>query len=163
MKRYYFDESCDSPIYSTIWTGMLNCVECTIPISENYYQKSNRELDDLLADICDVNFYITINENTIYFSVCQDFRYYYHDFEKHIKKVINAIEEKFSIKIINGEFSATEIIHKGTQYKYTITKNDNGSISLKKRVLNWSSYEKKSKKDDNISEITTKIKDITII
>ena len=171
-KRYYFDDTCLDTVYPTLWNGMLNCDDCTIPISENYYQNSNRELDDLLADICEANFCINIYDNTIYISLCQDTRYYYYQFEKDIKNVIKSIEQKFNINIINGEFNATEVKHQGDQYKYTISKNDDGSISLKKRVLNWTNYEKKkSKKDDdmtditniNMSKIITKIKKITIV
>ena len=120
-------------IYSTLWSGFLK-YEGYISIALNYYQNSNRELDDLLAEICDVNFGVDIYDNTINITVCSDFRYYYYDFEKTFGIAIIEIEKKFNITIYDGEFYATEMIHQGSQYKYTISKyyNDNQSIDRKR-------------------------------
>ena len=158
-KRYYFDETCMDTVYPTLWDGMLNCEECTIQISENYFQHSNRELDDLITEICGRYIDINIRDNTINFNITTDSSYYYYDFEKDIKKLIKEIEQKFNINIINGEFNATEVKYQGDKYKYTIIKNNDNSITLKKKLFNWTSYEKK---DDVLSRITKKIKNIKI-
>jgi len=133
-KRYYFDNTQIDANYSTIWYGFLiyDSSKNNISITENYYQKSNSILDDLLCEICDVNFYINIINNYIHISICQDCKYYYYQFEKDIKNVIKEIENKFNVTIESGEFNAVECKYNGNQYKYTITKN-NQNIILKKK------------------------------
>lgn len=140
-ERYYFENSVVNEMYPTLWHGYLT-FDGNIPLSINYYQKSNKTLDDLLAEICDINFYVSLIDNNIYLSVCRDFNYYYYQFEKNIKIVIIEIEKKFNINIKEGEFFATEVLHIGNKYKYKIT-NIDGVISLKKKILNWDKEEEK--------------------
>jgi len=147
-QKYYFDNTNIDTNYSTIWYGFLiyDISKNNIPISENYYQKSNRILDDLLCELCDMNFCVNIINNHIYISICQDSKYYYYQFEKDIKIVIKEIETKFDVTIESGEFNATECKYNGNQYKYTITKNKDKNIILKRRILNWTTYDIKIKK-----------------
>ena len=159
MKRYYFDSFDLDKKYATLWNGFLeynsNIIECTKERGDN----TNRILDDLISEICDINFYIYLLDSKIYFSLCQDSQYYYNQFEKDIKKVITEIENKFNVKIEYGEFNATELKHQGNQYKYTITKDKTCKIILKKKILNWDNYESKNKKKkEDINEDIKKLK-----
>jgi hypothetical protein len=154
MKRYYFDSHNLDSKYATLWNGYLEYNKNDMKINIEYIS----QLNDLITDICDVNFYVNDIDNKIYISLCQDSHYYYHQFEKDIKKLIIEIENKFSINIFYGEFNATEVKHQGNQYKYTITKDENLKIILKKKTLNWDNYESKNKKikkidKDNIDNI----------
>lgn len=165
MKRYYFDDTPVNTKYATLWNGFLDYAHGSkfIELSEGYYCNSNRDLDDIVSELTEINFYTYLADNKIYFSLCQDSHYYVHDFEKHIKKLIIKLEEHFSIKIASGIFNANEVKHFGNQYKYTITKDDH-NFSLKKKVLNWDSYEqkKKAKKNDDTQKITESIKNLKI-
>ena len=146
IKKYYFENTDLDKIYSTLWNGELFYNGDKIPISINYFQESNRELDEILAENLNVNFYVTLADNNIYISCCSDFKFYYYDFEKNIKRTIFNIENKFKIYIYLGNFNATELKHEGNQYKYAISKNKEDKLILKKRVLNWDTYESKKKK-----------------
>jgi len=163
-QRYYFNNTNIDNNYATIWYGSLiyDQTKNIIPISENYYQKSNIILDDLLSEICNMNFYVNIINNYIYISVCQDFKYYYYQFEKDIKNVIKEIENKFDVIIESGEFNAVECKYNGNQYKYTISKNNDKSISLKKKILNWENYESKKRKVSKIDELNESTKNLKI-
>jgi hypothetical protein len=163
-QRYYFDNTKIDTNYATIWYGFFiyNTTKNNIPISENYYQKSNRILDDLLREICDINFCINIINNYIYISVCQDSKYYYYQFEKDIKNVVKEIENKFSVIIESGEFNGVEYKYNGNQYKYTITKNKDKNIILKKKILNWEKYENKKKKINKIDELSKSANELSI-
>jgi hypothetical protein len=148
-QKYYFD-NVNPDIFSTVWYGFFLYEEndIQIPISENYYQQSNRELDDLLSEICEINFYVTLNNNYIYLSIDSDTKYYYYYFEKNLKDIILKIEEKFNIHIQNGEFNAIEYRPNGNQYIYTISRSndENKRIILKKKILNWGVLELKKKR-----------------
>ena len=146
MKRYYYDGYELDKKYATLWNGFLDYNSNNIEYTKDRGDNTNRELDDLVTDICDINFYIYLLDSKIYISLCQDAKYYYYQFEKDIKKVIIEIENKFNVKIDYGEFNATELRHNGDQYKYTITKNIDAKIVLKKKILNWNNYELKSNK-----------------
>jgi hypothetical protein len=161
MKRYYFDGYELDKKYATLWNGYLEFNPNIIEVVDYYDGKTNLELEDMVTDICNINFYVYINSSKIYFSLCQDSIYYYDDFERDIKKVIIAIENKFNIKIYHGEFNATEVKHQGNQYKYTISKDEESNIILKKKILNWSTYESKSKKV-KINDLSKKIENIKL-
>ena len=163
-QRYYFNNTEIDNYYSTVWYGFLiyDQSKNNIPISENYYQKSNPILDDLLHEICNINFYVNIINNHIYISVCQDFKYYYYQFEKDIKNVIKEIENKFEITVESGEFNAVECKYNGNQYKYTISKDKDNNIILKKRILNWENYENKKRKVSKIDELNENTKKLSI-
>ena len=134
--KYYFEKTILEKKYATLWDGYLT-YEGNIPISHDY---SNKELDDILTEICDVNFYVSIMDNNIYLSVCSDFHFYITNFEKTIKKAIKNINDKFKVKIKEGHFNALEVKHSGNQYRYIIRidDSDNNKYILKKKVLNWS-------------------------
>jgi len=140
IKKYYYENTPLETKYATLWDGYLT-YEGNIPISSNYWQNSNKELDDILADICDVNFYVSIIDNNIYLSVSSDFRFYITNFEKTIKKAIKEINDKFNVKIGEGHFNALEIKHSGNQYRYIIRVDekdkDKDKYILKKKTLNW--------------------------
>lgn len=156
MKRYYYDNTDLDSKYPTLWNGFLEYDSNNIELTQDREEKNtNKELDDILSEICNINFYIYLLDSKIYISLCQDEKYYYYDFEKDIKKVISEIEIKFKVKINYGEFNATEIKHYGNQYKYTITKDKNSKIILKKKVLNW---EIKKKMKDDVSKEMEKLK-----
>ena len=110
-----------------------------------------------------MNFYINIDfdNSSIYISLCQDSRYYYYQFEKDIKLLINSIEKDCLIYINCGEFYANEIKHDGNQYKYTIIKK-NSEIILKKKILNWTTYDAKGIKKIKITDLTKKVEDLKI-
>jgi hypothetical protein len=138
-KYYYFDNTNLDTYYPTLWKGYIKYGN----INSNNNHLNIIDIDNILIDICDINFYINIdgNDGKIYISLCQDSKYYYHQFEKHIKKVISKLEEFFNIVFINAEFYANEVKHLGNQYKYTIDKLDN-KVVLKKKTLNWSVIDK---------------------
>jgi hypothetical protein len=146
IKKYYFENTNLDKIYSTLWNGEFIYNGDKIPLSLDYHQESNRELDDILTENLDVNFYVSLIDNNIHISCCSDFKFYFYDFEKYIKRTILNIESKFNIYIYFGNFNATEIKHNGNQYKYTINKNNENKIILKKRILNWEVLESKKKK-----------------
>ena len=144
-KHYYYDGTTILTKYATLWDGYLK-------YSSKDIIPDFHIVEDILVEICDINFYISVTEDHIYISLCQDSSYYAHQFEKHIKIVIKEFEDKFNISISNGKFNATEVKHQGDQYKYTITKDDiSGRIILKKRVLNW------DKKDGVITKSMNKL------
>lgn len=143
--KYYFTDK--KLIYATVWSGSLKYQKLDdIPIPY-------LDIDNILVDICNVNFYINLDSENINISLCQDEKYYTHQFEHHIKKIIKKFEEHFNINILSGEFNATELKHQGDQIKYTLTKSTDNKVSLKKKILNWENYEKKKK------EINTNIKE----
>ena len=163
-QKYYFDSTNIDTNYSTIWYGFLiyDNSKNNISISENYFQKSNRLLDDLLCELTDTNFYVNIINNHIHISICQDSKYYYYQFEKDIKNIIKEIENKFIVSIEGGEFSAVECKYNGNQYKYTISKNKDKNIILKKRILNWENYESKKRKLNKIDELSKSTNELSI-
>jgi archaellin len=164
MKRYYYDGYDLDKKYATLWNGFLEYNSNNIEYTKDRGDNTNRELDDLVTNICNINFYIYILNSKIYISLCQDTKYYYYDFEKDIKKVIGEIEDKFKVKIDYGEFNATELKHHGNQYKYTITKDKTSKIILKKKILNWDNFESKSKKiKKNKDDINKDIENLKII
>lgn len=155
-KYYFLDKKCVdiNTKYPTLWDGFLK-----------YERKSDQyiewlDLDNILVDICDINFYIHTDNDSIFLSVDRDESYYAHQFEKHIKKIIKQTEEKLDINIISGIFNANEVKHNGSQYKYTISK-DKDKIILKKTVLNWEILNKNRDNDDE-NEITNKVSKIRI-
>jgi hypothetical protein len=126
--KYYFDNTDILNHYPTIWHGYLYT-----KIDEPYLNENSIwPLNDILVEICDVNFYIYLINNYIYLSICTDSRYYAANFEKHIRKAIKALEKKLNINIEKGEFFANECKPMGIQYKYTILKDSDDKISLKK-------------------------------
>jgi hypothetical protein len=159
--KYYFDNTKLLVKYGTLWNGFLTFDS---KISENIMV----DLDDLLSEICSINFYINIIENNIYISLDTDSHFYYYDFEKTIKSAIIEIEKKFELNLNHGEFNAVEVKHYSNQYKYTISKNESNNIILKKKTLNWDTYEeqkikkKKVKLNDDINKTTNKLSKMII-
>jgi hypothetical protein len=152
--KYYFENSIIESVYPTIWHGYLSYKK----ILEDAILINISEIDDILVTICEMNFYISVFDNNIYLSLCRDQNYYIHDFEKHIKKIIQTIENKFKIYILEGLFDANEIKHNGYQYKFFINRI-NDDIILKKKTLNWESYENKKKvRKLNINDSMKKLK-----
>jgi hypothetical protein len=165
LNKYYF-ETINPDYYATVWYGFFEYDENNerIPISDDYYQKSNRDLDDLLVNVCDIHYYVNLLDNYIYLSIDNDSKYYYYQFEKNIKNTILSIEEKFKINIKNGEFNAIEYRPNGNQYKYTISREYDSTLShnkvkLKKKILNWDSFKNKKNKS-SISNISDGIKNL---
>jgi len=151
IKKYYFDNTDLDKRYSTIWYGELLYKGDKISISVNYFQESNRDLDDLFIENLNINFYVTLIDNIIHISCCSDSSFYYYDFEKKIKKTITDIEKYFNIDIYSGNFNANELKYNPNQYKYIISKNKENKIILRKKILNWDLYDSKKKKiTDNI-------------
>jgi len=148
MKRYYFDGTDLDKNYATLWNGFLEYNSNT-----HIIDNTNKALDDLITSICDINFYISLFNSKIYISLCQDSKYYYYQFEKDIKLMIDKIENQFNIKIDNGEFNATELKHQGNQYKYSISKDIDSKIILKKKVLSWKIKRSLCKDLDNLKII----------
>jgi len=156
--NYYYSNTKLETTYPTLWNGYIH-----------FNQKDNeivpivlQDVDSILVDICNINFYIKIDILHIYLSIDQDERYYYHQFEKNIKKIINKFEDMFNINIINGIFNATELRHQGNQYRYRISKKDNNKLILSKKVLNWDVIDKKRKRDeeyDDSLQLSSIIKD----
>lgn len=150
MKRYYFDEI-DENNYATLWNGFLE-------ISNNNNIKiSDMEVSDIMTEVCNINFYIYVNDTKIFISLCQDSKYYFYQFEKDILNAIRKIENKFNISILNGEFNAVEIKHNGSQYKYSILKNNDSKFELKKKILSWQNIKKKK-----IDDINDKLENLKI-
>lgn len=138
---YYLNTNLDKN-YATLWKGYLYFKRNdNIPINLN-------DVDTILVDICNINFYIKIDLLHIYLSMDQDEKYYYYQFEKHINKVMNEFEKMFNISIINGIFNAEELRHDGNKYRYLISKKKDNKIKLIKKILNWEIYDKKNKKDN---------------
>jgi len=140
--KYYYDNNpyFNKDKYKTLWNGYL-----AYKIDDTYIS-DERQLNDILVDVCERNFYITLQENYIYLSFDSDEYLYHYQFEKMIKPSINKIQENFKIFIEEGEFYATEIKHCGNQYKYTINQSINHDnekkITIKKKTMNWENYEK---------------------
>ena len=160
---YYFTNTKLETSYPTLWNGYI------------YFKKNDNtpirleDVDNILADICDINFYIKIDIKIdilhIYISMDQDEKYYHHQFEKHIKKIINKFEEMFNINVIRGIFNATELKHQGNQYRYRISKKNDNKIMVSKKILNWEVIDKKNKKsdlDDSFNDVLKDLDKITI-
>lgn len=159
-EKYYFMNTNLDTNYATLWNGFFKFdkFDCNpIPYLD---------IDNILLDICDVNFYINLDleKNLLYISLCQDEKYYIYQFEKHIKKVIKKFEECLNIIITSAEFNATELKHEGYQYKYNVTRDINNRIILKKRILNWENIDKKKQKKQERDEddINEKLNDLTL-
>ena len=148
-EKYYFDNTNLLTKYGTLWDGFL-----TFDLITELPSDANSQISDILVEICDINFFTNVIEHNIYISLDTDSYFYYYDFEKTIKSAIIEIEKKFEININYGEFNAIEVKHYSNQYKYTISKNDDNSILLKKKTLNWDNYEeqKQKKKKKKIEE-----------
>jgi hypothetical protein len=159
--RYYFDNTQLSTKFATIWYGFFSFNGIISVSSELSSISPISILGDLLTSICDINFYVNIDSNNIYISLCSDSHYYASQFEKDISNIVREINSKLKIKIESGEFKAFEQKHNGNQYKYTITFSKTGKINLKKKVLNWDVVEKKKKTD--VSEINTLSNDVSNI
>jgi hypothetical protein len=160
IRKYYFDNTNLDKVHATLWNGYLICETN----ATNILKSKEWELDDIFVEICHINFYINIIDNIIYISLCQDEKYYFYQFEKNIKNMIESIQIKYSIKIESGEFNAIEIKNFGNQYKYIIKNKDN-KISLKKKILNWDSYETKKvkiKKIQLIDDLGEKLDNLTV-
>jgi len=151
MERYYFDKNLEKNWYQTIWAGFFQT-----KIDEPYIASNKENLDkmnDLLIEVCDQHFWININENYIYLSADMDERYYYYQFEKHVKKAFLEIEKQFNVNIEIGEFHGTEVKHMGSQFYYIVNRfeeNDN-KLTLRKKVLNWETYENLKKKKNKVT------------
>ena len=159
ISKYYFEDTTLNTKYPTLWNGYLLYNGQNISVSENYWQRSNRDLDNLLTEICEINFYVSIIDNRIHISVCGDSFFYYYNFEKTIKKVIKKIEKKFNINITESEFFATELKHMGNQYKYNTSRDEkNEKIILKKKTLNWTTYENKNIDSNTVNQHFSEIK-----
>lgn len=135
--KYYWDDISHINVlerYKTIWKGTL----INTNIDSNWLKPDEvKQFDDLLINICDRNFYINVDENNIYLSLCQDSPYYYYEFEKNILKLLRSAEKKFNITINEGEFYCWECRPLANSYRYRIYKKDN-KFKLKKSVQNWS-------------------------
>ena len=150
---YYFTNTKLETSYPTLWDGYI------------HFKKKDstpiilQDIDNILIDICNINFYIKIDILHIYLSMDQDEKYYHYQFEKHIKKIINTFEEMFNINVINGIFNATELKHQGNQYRYRISKKIDNKIMVSKKVLSWEVIDKKNKKTewDNICDNLDKL------
>lgn len=134
--KYYWDDISHINVlerYKTIWKGTL----INTNIDSNWLKPDEvKQFDDLLINICDRNFYINVDENNIYLSLCQDSPYYYYEFEKNILKLLRSAEKKFNITINEGEFYCWECRPLANSYRYRIYKKDN-KFKLKKSVQNW--------------------------
>jgi hypothetical protein len=157
-EKYYFLVKTGVDInvtYPTLWHGYLK------------YKRQNDDpiqwldLDNILVDICNINFYIDIDDEHIHISLDRDENYYAHQFDTHIKKVIKQIEERLLIKILEGEFYANEVKHNGSQYKYNIICNTD-KIILKKTILNWEILNKGNDKSSNKKSKPNSIDESTI-
>jgi len=152
-EKYYFSNTKLNEVYPTLWHGFLEYIKIIniVPNPITY-----NEIDNILVEICEINFYFhhDINDNKLYFSLDRDENYYAHQFEKQIKNIIKSFETHFKIKITNGEFYANEIKHNGSQYRYLISLSNDDKIIVKKKTLNW---EVSCKKTDDITQKIAKI------
>ena len=143
--QYYWDDTKHINVlekYSTIWKGTLKNENVdSLWISPD---KLN-QLEDLFTDVLDRNFYIYLDENYIYVSLCQDSPYFYYEFEKNIIKLLKKIENKFEVTISEGEFYCWECRPMADSYRYIIYKKEK-KFKMKKTVLNWEKYDNKIKK-----------------
>ena len=131
--KYYFDNTNLLNKYPTLWRGHFK-----YNIDSTYIDINKLNiLKDIINEITKINFYINIEENYIYISLCQDSLYYHHEFDKDIIKIINEIENYFNINIEEGEFHAIEVKHYASQYKYIISKNINNKITINKKIFNF--------------------------
>ena len=148
-ESHYYTSSLDPNKYKTIWTGYIkyqnNFIDSINQTNEQMINNLRIEIDEIIQELTDINFYIDIQNNIIYLSVDDDEAFYYHQFEKSIKKIVRKIEEKYNNIFIESEFFATEYKHRGNQYKYNLIKESSGEkekLILKKVSLNWSLFEK---------------------
>jgi len=161
--KYYFDNTNLLTKYGTLWDGFL-----TFDLIGQIPSNANSQISDILVEICDINFFTNVIDNNIYISLDTDSYFYYYDFEKTIKSALMEIEKKLGININYGEFNATEVKHYSNIYKYTISKNDDNSILLKKKTLNWDNYEeqkhkkKKKKIEEDINKTGNKLSKMII-
>ena len=143
--QYYWDNTTHINVlerFSTIWKGILKSEN----IDNNWIKPDQiKELEDLFTNVAERNFYLHLDENHIYVSLCQDSPYYYYEFEKYCIKLLKEIEKKFKVKIGEGEFFCWECKPMANSYRYVIFKKEN-KFKLKKTVLNWDKYDNKIKK-----------------
>ena len=147
-QHYYFEdpkyEELLNKKYYTLWHGYLKGSK------EKWFQeKDYSSSSDIITDACDINFYRHYTEDHLYLSLDSDERYFYYQFEKNIFKMIKDLEKNFDVFIEEAEFYANEIRHNGDQIRYTISRKKDNShkILLKKKVLNWKSFDAKVNKE----------------
>lgn len=141
--QYYWDDTKHINVlerYSTIWKGTLINGDIDKPWIN---PEKLKELEDVFTDIGERNFYINLDENHIYVSLCQDSPYYFYEFEKYIIKLLKSIEKKFKVKINGGEFYCWECRPMANSYRYNIYKKDS-KFKIKKNTLNWEKYDSKT-------------------
>jgi len=143
--HYYWDNTTHINVlekFKTIWKGTIKSEN----IDENWIKPDEiKKLEDICTNVAERNFYVNLDENHIYLSLCQDSPYYYYEFEKNIIKLLKEIEKNFEIKIGEGDFYCWECRPMANAYKYVIFKKDT-KFKIKKTVLNWEKYETKIKK-----------------
>ena len=143
-QNYYFEDPKYDELlnkkYYTLWHGYLKGNKDKW-IKEKDYSSSC----DIITDTCNINFYRHYTEDHLYLSLDTDERYFYHQFEKDIFKIIKKLEKKIDIYIEEAEFYANEVRHNGNQIKYTVLrdKNKSNKIILKKKIMNWINFDKK--------------------
>jgi hypothetical protein len=130
--QYYFDNTNLLTRYYTIWYGFINYKTINPIILDESL------VNDVLTEVCDINFYIHFHENNIYLSIDSDSEYYITKFEKDIKPAIKALEDTFQIKFESAEFNANEYNPHGKRYKYRIFR-EGEKLILKKTCLTKSS------------------------
>ena len=84
----------------------------------------------------DRNFYLDMDENNIYISLCPDSPYYYNEFEDSIINMLKELEKQYNIKIGNGEFYLWECKPMANTIKYKIYKK-NYKFKIKKNINNY--------------------------
>ena len=141
--QFYWDDTTHINVlerFSTIWKGILKSEN----IDDNWIKPEQiKDLEDLFTKVAERNFYIHLDENHIYISLCQDSPYHYYEFEKDGLKLFKDIEKKFNVKISSGEFYCWECKPMPNSYRYVIFKRDN-KFKMKKTVLNWDKYDLKT-------------------
>ena len=141
--QFYWDDTTHINVlerFSTIWKGILKSEN----IDDNWIKPEQiKDLEDLFTKVAERNFYIHLDENHIYISLCQDSPYHYYEFEKDGLKLFKDIKKKFNVKISSGEFYCWECKPMPNSYRYVIFKRDN-KFKMKKTVLNWDKYDLKT-------------------
>jgi hypothetical protein len=142
MKKYYYDDKMRIDVlekYKTIWRGyFITSSEEKTFITKDHFL----EINELCANKFDVGFYLTVDKNYLYMSICPDSEYYYHQFEKDILKIAKDIQKCCNVKICKGSFQAWECRPDANMFNYTIY-IEKEKLKLKKSEINIHKYEEK--------------------
>ena len=123
--------------YPTIWKGYLRNKK----MKKNWLNdKKIKKIDEILAEKYDIMFYLSFDEQYLYFSICTDMYYYHEQFDNDILNMIHDIENILSVQFMDGIFEAWECCYSSNFYKYNFYL-DKDNLKYDKSCINMVNFD----------------------